>query len=40
MAGATVEDRAREYALENGIYVIEQTGDTIRIKAPSALTYW
>jgi hypothetical protein len=40
VAGATVEGTAREYALESGIYVIEQTGDTIRIKAPPSLTYW
>jgi Holliday junction resolvase-like predicted endonuclease len=40
VAGATVEGEAREYALESGIYVIEQTGDTVRVKAPPSLTYW
>ena len=40
VAGATIEGTAREYALESGIYVIEQTGDTVRIKAPPTLTYW
>jgi chromosome segregation ATPase len=40
VAGATVDGAAREYALESGIYVIEQTGDTVRIKAPPSLTYW
>jgi predicted AAA+ superfamily ATPase len=40
VAGATIEGTAREYALESGIYVIEQTGDTVRIKAPPSLTYW
>ena len=40
VAGATIEGAAREYALESGIYVIEQTGDTVRIKTPHSLTYW
>jgi Holliday junction resolvase-like predicted endonuclease len=40
VAGATIESTAREYALESGIYVIEQTGDTVQIKTPPSLTYW
>jgi hypothetical protein len=40
VAGATVENTAREYALASGIYVIEQTGDTVRVKAPPSLAYW
>jgi Holliday junction resolvase-like predicted endonuclease len=40
VAGATIESTAREYALESGIYVIEQTGDTVRVKAPPSLAYW
>jgi hypothetical protein len=40
VAGATVESAAREYALASGIYVIEQTGDTVRVKAPPSLAYW
>jgi hypothetical protein len=40
VAGATIESTAREYALASGIYVIEQTGDTVRVKAPPSLTYW
>ena len=40
VAGATIDGTAREYALESGIYVIEQTGDTVRIKTPPSLTYW
>ena len=40
VAVATTDNEAREYALESGFYVIEQTGDTIRIKAPPSLTYW
>jgi hypothetical protein len=40
IAGATVEGTAREYALASGIYVIEQTGDTVRVKEPPSLTYW
>jgi Holliday junction resolvase-like predicted endonuclease len=40
VAGATIESTAREYALASGIYVIEQTGDTVRVKAPPSLAYW
>ena len=40
VAGATIEGTAREYALASGIYVIEQTGDTVRVKSPPTLTYW
>ena len=40
VAGATIENAAKEYALESGMYVIEQTGDNVRIKVPSSLTYW
>ena len=40
IAGATIDGTAREYALESGIYVIEQTGDTVRVKSPPSLTYW
>jgi hypothetical protein len=40
VAGATIEGTAREYALASGIYVIEQTGDMVRVKAPPSLTYW
>jgi hypothetical protein len=40
VAGATIESTAREYALASGIYLIEQTGDTVRVKAPPSLTYW
>ena len=40
VAGATIDRTAREYALASGVYVIEQTGDTVRVKAPPSLTYW
>ena len=40
VAAATVDSAAREYALESGIYVIEQTGETVRIKAPPSLACW
>jgi hypothetical protein len=40
VAGASVEGAAREYALASGIYVIEQTGDTVKVKAPPSLTFW
>jgi hypothetical protein len=40
VAGATIAKTAREYALASGVYVIEQTGDTVRVKVPPSLTYW
>ena len=40
VAGATIDSTAREYALESGIYVIEQSGDAVRVKSPPSLTYW
>ena len=33
-AGAVFKNEAKEYALENGFYVIEQSGDTVQIKPP------
>ncbi|MDR2494475.1 MAG: hypothetical protein LBD24_04530 [Spirochaetaceae bacterium] len=35
VAGTVIEDRARECALQNGLYVIEQTGDRVRILSPT-----
>ena len=40
VTGALINKNAREYALENGMYVIEQTGDTVQIKAPEKPYYW
>jgi hypothetical protein len=34
VAGAIVTDEVRNYALKAGFYVIEQTGDTVKIDAP------
>ena len=31
VAGAIMDDSVRAYALKNGFYVVEQTGDTVRI---------
>jgi hypothetical protein len=40
VAGALFSKNARSYALENGMYVIEQSGDTVQIKAPEKPYYW
>jgi hypothetical protein len=32
--GGVIEDEAREFALENGLYVIEQSGDAVSIISP------
>jgi hypothetical protein len=34
VAGALVSKTVRNYILEKGFYVIEQTGDTVRINIP------
>jgi hypothetical protein len=34
MAGAIMPDLIRNYALKAGLYVIEQTGDTVKIDNP------
>jgi len=39
-AGALFNKDARAFALESGIYVIEQTGDTVRIEAPEKPAFW
>jgi hypothetical protein len=36
VAGGIIRDPVRDYALKNGFYVIEQSGDTIRIRKPEA----
>jgi predicted AAA+ superfamily ATPase len=38
VAGAVVTLPAKEYALERGFYVIEQSGDTVKIAAPEGFT--
>jgi hypothetical protein len=40
IAGAILEGRAREFALERGLYVIEQAGDNVRITAPASPAAW
>jgi hypothetical protein len=35
MAGAIFSDNAKKYALKQGLYIIEQSGDTVKITAPS-----
>jgi hypothetical protein len=38
VAGAIVSPETRKYALKNGFYVIEQTGDTVKIEVPADFT--
>ncbi|MDR1621025.1 MAG: hypothetical protein LBS00_01480 [Synergistaceae bacterium] len=38
VAGAIVSDEVREYALENGFYVVTQSGDTMTIDVPDGFT--
>jgi hypothetical protein len=40
VAGVLYAKNVKEYALENGMYVIEQTGDTVQIKAPEKPYFW
>ena len=40
IAGAMIEERARKFALESGLYVIEQTGEQVRITAPARPAAW
>jgi hypothetical protein len=34
IAGAIIPDNVRDYALKQGLYVIEQSGDTVNVIAP------
>jgi hypothetical protein len=38
IAGVIMSDEVREYAIKAGFYVIEQTGDTVRINIPEDFT--
>ena len=40
VAAALINKDARSYALENGLYVVEQTGDTVRIEVPDKPLFW
>ena len=38
IAGAIMSDAVRNYAHKTGFYVIEQTGDTVKISIPEGFT--
>ena len=40
VAGALVNKNARETALKSGMYIVEQSGDTVQIKAPEKPHFW
>jgi hypothetical protein len=40
IAGAIIPKNVREAALEAGLYVIEQSGDTVKIEKPPAIRGW
>ena len=40
VTGALINKNAGEYALAHGMYVIEQSGDTVQIKAPEKPYFW
>ncbi|MDR2485995.1 MAG: hypothetical protein LBD55_11475 [Treponema sp.] len=40
IAGALVNEDAKDFALTSGFYVIEQSGDTVRIKHPVQVKTW
>jgi hypothetical protein len=40
VSGALIEDEARAFALERGIYVIEHAGEAIHIVAPRTVRAW
>jgi hypothetical protein len=40
VAGALIEEEARDFALASGIYVIEHPGETVRILAPETVRTW
>ncbi|MDR1909784.1 MAG: hypothetical protein LBQ35_07730 [Spirochaetaceae bacterium] len=40
VSGALVDGNARDFALNKGIYVIEHSGDTVRIRAPQKVRTW
>ncbi|MDR1429125.1 MAG: hypothetical protein LBI85_02455 [Spirochaetaceae bacterium] len=37
-AGAIIRQNVREYAVKNGFYVIEQSGDTVKIEVPEGFS--
>jgi hypothetical protein len=38
VAGAVVDEAVRTYAHRKGLYVVEQSGDTVRIDVPDGFT--
>ncbi|MDR1948655.1 MAG: hypothetical protein LBQ38_04620 [Spirochaetaceae bacterium] len=40
VSGALVEDKARDFALAKGIYVIEHPGETVKILVPETVRTW
>jgi hypothetical protein len=40
MAGVKMSPKAQKYAIEKGFYVIELTGETIKINTPEGFTPW
>ena len=40
VAGALINKNAREAALKSGMYIVEQSGDTVQIKAPEKPRFW
>jgi hypothetical protein len=40
IAGAIISDSARKYALKQGLYIIEQSGDTVSIIEPAGVKAW
>jgi predicted glycoside hydrolase/deacetylase ChbG (UPF0249 family) len=40
VSGALVEEEARDFALEKGIYVIEHPGETVEILVPQTVRTW
>jgi hypothetical protein len=40
IAGAIMPDAVRQAALGVGLYVIEQSGDTVRIEEPDQIRSW
>jgi hypothetical protein len=40
VSGALIEENARDFALKEGIYVIEHVGDSVRICSPRTVRSW
>ncbi|MDR1933160.1 MAG: hypothetical protein LBQ57_10120 [Spirochaetales bacterium] len=40
VSGALIEENARDFALDQGIYVLEHPGDTLQILSPEKVRIW